>query len=45
VALTGWGREEDRMRTQAAGIDLHWVKPVDPHALRRILALEPAKRA
>ena len=43
VALTGWGREEDRMRTQAAGIDLHWVKPVDPHALRRILALEPAK--
>jgi PAS domain S-box-containing protein len=45
VALTGWGREEDRMRTQAAGIDLHWVKPVDPHALRRILALEPARRA
>jgi len=43
--LTGWGREEDRVRTQAAGIDLHWVKPVDPHALRRILALEPAKRA
>jgi PAS domain S-box-containing protein len=42
VALTGWGREEDRRRTQAAGIDLHWVKPVDPHALARILALEPA---
>jgi CheY-like chemotaxis protein len=42
VALTGWGREEDRLRTQAAGIDLHWVKPVDPHALARILALEPA---
>jgi signal transduction histidine kinase/ActR/RegA family two-component response regulator len=42
VALTGWGREEDRLRTQAAGIDLHWVKPVDPHALMRILALEPA---
>jgi CheY-like chemotaxis protein len=44
VALTGWGREEDRLRTQAAGIDLHWVKPVDPHALARILALEPAKQ-
>jgi len=29
VALTGWGREEDRVRTQAAGIDLHWSKPVD----------------
>jgi PAS domain S-box-containing protein len=43
IALTGWGREEDRQRTQAAGIDLHWVKPVDPHALARILALEPAK--
>jgi PAS domain S-box-containing protein len=41
VALTGWGREEDRLRTQDAGIDLHWVKPVDPHALTSILAVEP----
>ena len=43
IALTGWGREQDRMRTQHAGIDLHWVKPVDPHALASILAVEPAR--
>ena len=40
VALTGWGREEDRLRSQAAGIDLHWVKPVDPHALASMLSVE-----
>lgn len=30
VALTGWGQEEDRRRTLAAGFDAHQVKPVDP---------------
>ena len=30
VALTGWGMEEDRRRTQAAGFDHHLVKPVAP---------------
>jgi CheY-like chemotaxis protein len=38
VALTGYGQEEDRRRSQEAGIDLHFVKPVDPHALRDLLA-------
>lgn len=28
VALTGWGRAEDRARTDAAGFDGHLVKPV-----------------
>ncbi len=28
VALTGWGRDEDRERTREAGFDLHLVKPV-----------------
>ncbi len=28
VALTGWAREENRNRTQAAGFDHHLVKPV-----------------
>jgi signal transduction histidine kinase/CheY-like chemotaxis protein len=37
VALTGWGQEVERRRTEAAGIDLHLVKPVDPHALAAIL--------
>ena len=29
IALTGWGSEEDRRRTLAAGFDHHLVKPVD----------------
>lgn len=29
IALTGWGQEEDRRRTSAAGFDAHLVKPVD----------------
>jgi two-component system CheB/CheR fusion protein len=38
VAVTGYGREEDRARARAAGIDYHLVKPVDFHALEQILA-------
>ena len=38
VALTGWGQEEDRRRSAAAGFDLHLVKPVEPSALQRVLA-------
>jgi CheY-like chemotaxis protein len=38
VAVTGWGREEDRRRTKEAGFDLHWVKPVNPAALTKLLA-------
>jgi PAS domain S-box-containing protein len=30
VALTGWGQNSDRERTQAAGFDCHVVKPADP---------------
>jgi CheY-like chemotaxis protein len=41
VAMTGWGREEDRARTAAAGFDGHLVKPVDLGALARLLE-EPA---
>lgn len=37
VALTGYGRSEDRQRTQAAGFDDHLVKPVDLAALARTL--------
>ncbi len=38
VALTGWGQGEDRRRSREAGFDHHLVKPVDPHALQRLLA-------
>jgi CheY-like chemotaxis protein len=37
VAVTGWGQEEDRRRSEEAGFNFHMVKPVDPAALRRLL--------
>jgi PAS domain S-box-containing protein len=37
VALTGWGQEDDRRRTEEAGFDRHLVKPVDPDALLALL--------
>jgi CheY-like chemotaxis protein len=36
--LTGWGRDEDRQRTSAAGFDHHLTKPVDIQALQALLA-------
>jgi PAS domain S-box-containing protein len=41
VALTGYGQEEDRRRSRAAGFDRHLIKPVDPASLRRLLAPAP----
>lgn len=38
IAVTGLGREEDRARTRAAGIDLHLTKPVEPATLMDLLA-------
>jgi two-component system, OmpR family, response regulator len=29
IALTGYGQQEDKERTHAAGFDHHLVKPVD----------------
>jgi PAS domain S-box-containing protein len=38
IAMTGWGQDEDRRRTEEAGFDAHLVKPVDPEALMKLLA-------
>lgn len=38
VALTGWGQEEDRRRSQEAGFDGHLTKPAEPAELQQILA-------
>jgi PAS domain S-box-containing protein len=38
IAQTGWGQVEDRQRTREAGFDHHMVKPLDPRALRKLLA-------
>ena len=39
IAQTGWGQKEDRQRTREAGFDHHMVKPLDPRALQKLLAL------
>jgi signal transduction histidine kinase/DNA-binding response OmpR family regulator len=38
AALTGYGRDEDRQRSQQAGIDVHLVKPINLDILRALLA-------
>ena len=37
VALTGWGQQSVRQRTDAAGFDAHLVKPVDADTLAAVL--------
>ena len=41
VALSGWGADEDRLRTAEAGFDEHLVKPVKPDDLRQLIARIP----
>jgi PAS domain S-box-containing protein len=38
IALTGWGQEDDRRRSKAAGFDGHLVKPVDYDKLLALLS-------
>jgi two-component system CheB/CheR fusion protein len=44
IALTGYGQEEDRRRSQDAGFDKHFVKPVDPESLFEALARHQSAR-
>ncbi len=37
VALTGWGQQDDRRRSEEAGFDEHMVKPVDFAELMKLL--------
>ena len=37
IALTGWGQDEDRKRSVAAGFNHHLVKPADIEQLRQLL--------
>jgi CheY-like chemotaxis protein len=39
IALTGYGSEDDRRRSRAAGFDGHLVKPIDFDELERLLAV------
>lgn len=38
IAVTSYGREADRRRSEEAGIDLHLLKPVASSYLQRVLA-------
>ncbi|HET9108408.1 MAG TPA: response regulator [Steroidobacteraceae bacterium] len=37
IAITGYGQEDDRLRSRKAGIDHHLVKPVAPDALLSLI--------
>jgi CheY-like chemotaxis protein len=37
IAVSGYGRAEDRARTRQAGFDMHVTKPVDPEVLRKVV--------
>lgn len=41
VALTGWGQDEDRKKSQDAGFDTHLVEPIDLDHLMKLLASLP----
>jgi CheY-like chemotaxis protein/anti-sigma regulatory factor (Ser/Thr protein kinase) len=38
IALTGWGHDEHRQRTETVGFDFHVVKPVRQEELERLFA-------
>jgi CheY-like chemotaxis protein len=38
IAVTGYGQENDRKQTLAAGFDHHLVKPVDARELSALFA-------
>ncbi len=43
IAVTGYGQDEDRQLSRAAGIDHHYVKPVDLVELKRVVAASQVK--
>jgi CheY-like chemotaxis protein len=43
IALTGYGQDEDRLRSKDAGFDHHLVKPVDPDKLQSLISSLPVR--
>ena len=41
VAVTGYGRDEDRETSQAAGFDVHLLKPIDFAVVQALLKKRP----
>ena len=44
IAVSGWGQEEDRRNSRAAGFDHHLTKPVDPDHLLVLLNRHQSRR-
>ena len=44
IALTGWGRNEERAQAFAAGFDHHLTKPVSVEELQQLLAAQPQQQ-
>lgn len=44
IALSGWCREEDRLRSAHSGIDSYFAKPADPLQILRALARVAARK-
>ena len=42
LALTGWGQEADRRRSEEAGFDSHFVKPINLERFAELLATLPS---
>jgi PAS domain S-box-containing protein len=45
IAVTGWGQDEDKRRSQAAGFDHHLVKPVESRVIMDLVASCKPERA
>jgi CheY-like chemotaxis protein len=45
VALTGYGRDEDRRRAKEAGFDFHFLKPTTLTTIEQFLAGLPSRHA
>jgi len=45
VAVTGYGRDEDKRRSREAGFDHHLVKPIDAETLARVVARLESREA
>ncbi len=43
VAMTGYGQDDDRKKSEQAGFDAHLVKPVELSAIRELLAARTPK--
>jgi CheY-like chemotaxis protein len=44
AALSGWGQDEDKRKSRAAGFDHHLTKPLQPGDLEALLASAAARR-